>query len=87
MPSMINQVEAAFGTSIANERRVCYLLSSWAVVQLALQTLVEVVSQIDRTLFEAFVKDKIVHLTKVMRHGILESGLDWYETPRPTGTV
>lgn len=68
IPSMINQLEAAFGTSIASERR----------------TLVEVVSQIDKALFDAFVKDKISHLTKIMRHGILESGLDWYETPRPT---
>ncbi|KAJ1302060.1 hypothetical protein OPQ81_000894 [Rhizoctonia solani] len=68
IPSMINQLEAAFGISIANERR----------------TLMEVLSEIDKRLFDAFVKDKIVHLTKIMRYGILESGLDWYETPRPT---
>ncbi|KAF8699849.1 Exocyst complex component Sec5, partial [Rhizoctonia solani] len=68
IPSMINQLEAAFGISIANERR----------------TLMEVLSEIDKKLFDTFIKDKITHLTKIMRYGILESGLDWYETPRPT---
>ncbi|KAH7345639.1 exocyst complex component sec5 [Rhizoctonia solani] len=68
IPSMINQLEAAFGISIANERR----------------TLMEVLSEIDKRLFDTFVKDKIAHLTKIMRYGVLESGLDWYETPRPT---
>ncbi|KAG8685871.1 hypothetical protein FRC09_014486, partial [Ceratobasidium sp. 395] len=68
IPSMINQLEAAFSTSIANERR----------------TLVEVVTQLDKTLFDEFTRSKIVHLNQTMRHGILESGLDWYETPRPT---
>ncbi|KDN40191.1 hypothetical protein RSAG8_08254, partial [Rhizoctonia solani AG-8 WAC10335] len=68
IPSMINQLEAAFSISIANERR----------------TLMEVLSEIDKRLFDTFIKDKIVHLTKIMRYGILESGLDWYETPRPT---
>ncbi|CAE6406035.1 unnamed protein product [Rhizoctonia solani] len=68
IPSMINQLEAAFGISIANERR----------------TLMEVLSEIDKRLFDTFIKDKITHLTKIMRYGVLESGLDWYETPRPT---
>ncbi|QRV81990.1 exocyst complex component Sec5 [Ceratobasidium sp. AG-Ba] len=68
IPSMINQLEAAFSTSIANERR----------------TLVEVVSQLDKTLFDEFTRSKILRLTQTMRHGILDSGLDWYETPRPT---
>ncbi|KAG9127809.1 hypothetical protein FRC07_009001 [Ceratobasidium sp. 392] len=68
IPSMINQLEAAFSTSIANERR----------------TLVEVVTQLDKTLFDEFTRSKISHLNQTMRHGILESGLDWYETPRPT---
>lgn len=89
IPSMINQLEAAFGTSIANERRVRMSPTRLAAItdQIFLQTLVEVVSQIDKALFDTFVKDKIAHLTKIMRHGILESGLDWYETPRPTGTI
>jgi exocyst complex component 2 len=47
----------------------------------------EVLSEIDKRLFETFIKDKIAHLTKIMRYGVLESGLDWYETPRPTGTI
>jgi len=45
---------------------------------------VQVVAQIDKALFDTFVRDKIAHLTQTMRYGILESGLDWYETPRPT---
>ncbi|CAE6493342.1 unnamed protein product [Rhizoctonia solani] len=57
IPSMINQLEAAFGISIANERR----------------TLMEVLSEIDKKLFDTFIRDKITHLTKIMRYDPTQS--------------
>ena len=46
--------------------------------------MVEVVRGVDRTLFEDYVKPKVSHLTALVRKGVLGSGVDWFETPRPT---
>ena len=48
------------------------------------QTLVEVVRGVDRTLFEDYVKPKVTHFITLIRKGVLESSVDWFETPRPT---
>lgn len=47
----------------------------------------EVVDVLDKTLFGDYVKDKSVKLGSIIRKGVLESGIDWYETPRPTGLL
>lgn len=44
----------------------------------------EVVRGVDRTLFEDYIKPKVTHLTALVRKGVLGSGVDWFETPRPT---
>jgi len=44
----------------------------------------EVVDVLDKTLFGDYIKDKSAKLGSIIRKGVLESGIDWYETPRPT---
>ncbi|KAL1743983.1 exocyst complex component Sec5-domain-containing protein [Schizophyllum fasciatum] len=68
IPSMITQLENAFGISVAEERT----------------TLMTVVQELDKTLFESFVKPKGVAVMRILRSGILSSDMDWYETPQPT---
>lgn len=44
-----------------------------------------VVQELDKTLFEGYVKPKADIVTGIIRNGILTSNMDWYETPQPTG--
>ncbi|TRM60363.1 exocyst complex component Sec5-domain-containing protein [Schizophyllum amplum] len=68
IPSMITQLENAFGVSIQEERK----------------TLMTVVQELDKTLFESFVKPKGGAVMRILRSGILSNDMDWYETPQPT---
>ncbi|KAJ6486945.1 exocyst complex component sec5 [Mycena sanguinolenta] len=68
VPNMIMQLETAFGISIAEDRN----------------TLMTVVQELDKTLFEGYTKPKADYVTSILRNGILDSGIDWYETPQPT---
>ncbi|KAF8886545.1 exocyst complex component sec5 [Infundibulicybe gibba] len=68
IPGMLNQLEVAFGISISDDR----------------QTLMTVVQELDKTLFESYYKPKASVATSIIRRGILESDMDWYETPQPT---
>ncbi|KAJ6484343.1 exocyst complex component sec5 [Mycena vitilis] len=68
VPNMITQLETAFGISIAEDRN----------------TLMTVVEELDKTLFEGYTKPKADNVTSLIRGGILDSGMDWYETPQPT---
>lgn len=45
----------------------------------------EVVDQLDESLFTDYVKTKATIVNGIIRKGISGSGMDWYETPRPTG--
>ena len=44
-----------------------------------------VVTELDKTLFEAYLKAKSDAVTTIIRGGILDTQMDWYETPQPTG--
>lgn len=44
-----------------------------------------VVQELDKTLFEGYVKPKANIVMGIIRNGILDSQMDWYETPQPTG--
>jgi exocyst complex component 2 len=44
-----------------------------------------VVKELDNTLFDGYVNPKSEALKTVMRGGILDPAMDWYETPQPTG--
>ena len=45
----------------------------------------EVIDQMDGKLFDELIRRKSDPLAKVMREGILESGIDWLNTGKPTG--
>ncbi|KAI0646515.1 exocyst complex component Sec5-domain-containing protein [Trametes meyenii] len=40
-------------------------------------------AQLDKTLFESYFKPKSAALTAIVRNGILDPEMDWYETPQP----
>jgi len=68
IPSMLSQLEAAFGISLLEDR----------------QTLMVVVKELDKTLFDGYVNPKAEALKEIIRGGILGPAMDWYETPQPT---
>ncbi|KAH8101822.1 exocyst complex component Sec5-domain-containing protein [Cristinia sonorae] len=68
IPSMISELEGAFGINMDEDRR----------------TLMTVVQELDKTLFESYVKPKSAVLTGIVRSGILSPDIDWYGTPQPT---
>ncbi|KAJ8462960.1 hypothetical protein ONZ51_g10565 [Trametes cubensis] len=69
IPNMITELETAFNTSLAEDRK----------------TLMTVVQELDKTLFESYFKPKSAALTTIVRSGILDPEMDWYETPQPKG--
>ncbi len=44
-----------------------------------------VVKELDKTLFDGYVNPKAEALKEIIRGGILDPAMDWYETPQPTG--
>ncbi|KAF9482707.1 exocyst complex component sec5 [Pholiota conissans] len=68
IPSMLTQLESAFGVVLTEDRK---MLST-------------VVAELDKTLFEGYVKTKSDKLKSIIHGGILDSQIDWYETPQPT---
>lgn len=90
IPSMITQLENAFGISLEVDRQVsCGDLGSPCNEGLTsiLQTLMTVVGELDKTLFDGYLKPKASVVTSIMRAGILDPKMDWYETPQPTGRL
>ncbi|KAF9564481.1 hypothetical protein CPC08DRAFT_788512 [Agrocybe pediades] len=69
IPNMLNQFEDAFGTSLVEDRKM----------------LITVVAELDKTLFNGFIKSKSENVKAILRGGILDPQMDWYETPQPTG--
>ncbi|TFK97909.1 exocyst complex component Sec5-domain-containing protein [Pterulicium gracile] len=68
IPSMINQLESAFNVMLEEDKR----------------TLLAVVQQLDKTLFDNYLKPKGDTVKTLMRTGVLGSEMDWYDTPQPT---
>ncbi|KAF6747156.1 exocyst complex component Sec5-domain-containing protein [Ephemerocybe angulata] len=68
IPSMLNQLESAFGLSLLDDR----------------QTLNTVIKELDKTLFEGYVNPKAKASKAILRSGILDPKMDWFETPQPT---
>lgn len=44
-----------------------------------------VVQELDKTLFDGLVNPKATVIKGIVRDGVLDSNMDWYETPQPTG--
>ncbi|KAF5390101.1 hypothetical protein D9757_003841 [Collybiopsis confluens] len=66
-PSMIAQLENAFGNNIGDDK----------------QALTTAITELDKTIFEGYSKPRAEVVTGLVRGGILEDGMDWYETPQP----
>lgn len=47
--------------------------------------LIEVLDNMDEMIFSDYVKRRLVLLVEVIQGGILNSGVDWLNTPKPTG--
>lgn len=45
------------------------------------------VQELDQTLFEGYIKPKAAVAMSILRSGILDPNMDWYETPQPTGSL
>lgn len=89
MPSMMSELESAFGIAIENDKQVryrsCFVLGHFPLTKIPPQTLKKVVEELDKTLFDSYVKPRGAIVTSLVRGGILDSNMDWYETPQPTG--
>ncbi|PFH47085.1 hypothetical protein AMATHDRAFT_68442 [Amanita thiersii Skay4041] len=68
IPSMLSQLESALGVVVVEDKH----------------TLMRVIDELDKTLFEGYTKPKANTVTTLLRNGILTSNVDWYETPQPT---
>ncbi|KAI9568121.1 exocyst complex component Sec5-domain-containing protein [Boletus coccyginus] len=68
IPNLISQLESAFGVSKEDDRN----------------TLAKVIQTLDRRLFDSYAKPKSGTVTNILREGILDREMDWYETPQPT---
>jgi len=47
----------------------------------------DVVKEMDRLMFDYYIKQKSSTVNGILRDGILNSGIDWFDTPRPTGAI
>ncbi|PVG00796.1 hypothetical protein CPB86DRAFT_782356 [Serendipita vermifera] len=68
IPAMLSQVQSSFGIAMDEAQR----------------KLNDVIRSVDMTLFEDYIRPKASVLTSLMRKGIIDSGVDWYDLPRPT---
>ncbi len=57
------------------------------ILRLSRETLNAVVLELDKTLFESYVKPKSAVLQSIVRGGVLDGAVDWYDTPLPKGTT
>ncbi|GBE87410.1 exocyst complex component Sec5-domain-containing protein [Sparassis latifolia] len=67
IPSMTNELEDTFGITTEDDKR----------------TLAKVVQELDETLFGSYVNPKAATLIDMVRNGVLDPQMDWYETPQP----
>jgi exocyst complex component 2 len=85
---MVTQLESAFSVSIADDKRVLFSIIFLSLLfshRLRSQTLMTVVQELDRRLIDGYIKPKVAVVGGIVRDGILDPTMDWYETPQPTG--
>ncbi|KAG1737399.1 exocyst complex component Sec5-domain-containing protein [Suillus lakei] len=68
IPGMLSQLENALGVSVEDDRKI----------------LMKAVTALDKTLFDGYVKPKAAAVAVILREGILDKDMDWYDTPQPT---
>lgn len=47
------------------------------------KTLTDVVAQLDKILFDDYIKGRSVHFGKTIERGVLGDGIDWHSAPKP----
>lgn len=67
---MVNQFQVAFKADMAAD----------------VQMLMDVTDQLDKILFDDYVKRKSADVAKIIRKGVLGGTVNWYEAPKPTGS-
>ena len=50
-----------------------------------IKTLKDVIQQLDKILFDDYLKRKAKELAAILQRGILGEGVDWHRAPKPTG--
>lgn len=49
------------------------------------QTLKDVIGQLDKILFDDYIKRKASALGRIIHEGVLGGKIDWFTAPKPTG--
>lgn len=70
LPAMLRAFETSFGVVTDEDRR----------------TLAEVEDQLDKILFDDFIRRKAIALQRTIQRGIT-AGIDWYRASKPTGAL
>lgn len=71
IPRLINQFQLAFKVDMTKD----------------LQMLMDVTEQLDKILFDDYVKRKSGDVAKIIRKGVLGGTVNWYEAAKPTGQL
>jgi exocyst complex component 2 len=69
IPRLINQFQSAYKVDMASD----------------IQMLRDVTEQLDKILFDDYVKRKSAEIAKIIRKGVLGGAVNWYEADKPTG--
>lgn len=87
VPKMMSELEGSINVSLNNDRQVRRIVKKNLISRITrlFQTLTKVVQELDKTLFESYIKPKSSFITSIVRGGILDSEMDWYDTPQPKG--
>lgn len=81
----MSQLENVFGTSTEDERKVNPGVDEKIQPDRFSKALIKVAQELDKALFDGYVKPKSAAVTSILQEGILDPEMDWYETPQPTG--
>ncbi|KAI5478551.1 exocyst complex component sec5 [Pseudohyphozyma bogoriensis] len=68
IPRMVNQFQVAFRLDMSSD----------------VQMLMDVTDQLDKILFDDYVKRKSADVAKIIKKGVLGGTVDWFEAPKPT---
>lgn len=69
IPRLVNQFQIAFKVEMQSE----------------VQMLMDVTDQLDKILFDDYIKRKSADVAKIIRKGVLGGTVHWFEAPKPTG--
>ena len=84
---MVTQLEGAFGVSLVADRQVGVFLveCSHVIIIVTSQTLKTVVEELDKSLFDGYVKPRAEVIANKIHEATLGGHIDWYRAPQPKG--